>query len=290
MRSEAQMIDLIVGTAKDDERIRAVIMGGSRANPNAPRDPFQDFDIIYLVTDVGPFRCNTEWIERFGEIMVMQMPEDMQDPPPAGDGTFVYLVQFADGNRIDLRIHPLARYDELRKDSLSIVLLDKDGHIERLPLPDESSYLPEPPTAKAFSDCCNEFWWVCPYVAKGLWREEILYAKHCLDHSVRDQLIKMITWYVGVRTEFSRNLGQHGKYLKQYLEPELWQMLQQTYSDAGYENTWEALYTTCDLFRRVAIQVAERFGFGYPHEDDGRVSAHLRHVRYLPRDAKDVYE
>ena len=38
MRSEKEMLDLIIRTAQDDVRIRAVIMNGSRANPNAPRD------------------------------------------------------------------------------------------------------------------------------------------------------------------------------------------------------------------------------------------------------------
>ena len=289
MRSEQEMLELIVDTARKDERIRAAIMNGSRANPNAPRDPFQDFDVVYIVTDVAPFRHNYEWINRFGEIMIMQMPEDMQDPPPSQDGSFAYLMQFADGNRIDLTIYPLAKLDELGEDSLSIVLLDKDGRFEPLAPANESDYLPRPPTAKAFADCCNEFWWVCPYVAKGLWREEILYAKYHLDHFVRDQLMKMIAWYVGLRTQFSRNPGKFGKHLQQYLEPELWEMLQKTYSDAGYGNTWEALYTTCDLFRRLAIRVAEHFGFDYLHEDGERVSAHLRHVRCLPRGAVEIY-
>jgi len=289
MRSEQEMLELIVDTAQKDERIRAVIMNGSRANPDAPRDLFQDFDVVYIVTDVAAFKYAYEWIKLFGEIMIMQMPDDVQDPPPSQDDSFTYLVQFADGNRIDLRIHSLARLNELGKDSLTVVLLDKDGHIGPLAPPNESDYLPKTPTAKAFADCCNEFWWVCPYVAKGLWREEILYAKYFLDRVVRDQLMKMITWYVGLRTQFSCNPGKYGKYLRQYLEPGLWEMLQKTYSDAGYENTWEALYTTCDLFRRLAIQVAEHFGFDYLHEDDERVSAHLRHVRCLPRDAKEIY-
>jgi len=289
MRSEQEMLELIVDTAKKDERIRAVIMNGSRANPNAPRDLLQDFDIVYVVADVAPFKYNYEWIKRFGEIMIIQMPEDMQDPPPSQDGSFTYLMQFTDGNRIDLAIYPFAKLNELGKDSLSLILLDKDGHIEPLAPANESDYLPKPPTAKAFVDCCNEFWWVSPYVAKGLWREEILFAKYFLDHFVRDQLMKMIAWYVGLRTQFSRNPGKFGKYLQQYLEPELWEMLQKTYSDAGYENTWAALYTTCDLFRRLAIQVAEHFGFDYLHEDDERVSAHLKHVRCLPRDAKEIY-
>ena len=289
MRSEQEMLELIVDTAKEDERIRAAIMNGSRANPNAPRDPFQDFDVVYIVTDVAPFRHNYEWVSRFGEIMIMQMPEDMQDPPPSQDGSFAYLMQFTDGNRIDLTIFPLADLNELGEDSLTVVLLDKDGWFEPLAPANESDYLPRPPTAKAFADCCNEFWWVCPYVAKGLWREEILYAKYHLDHFVRDQLMKMIVWHIGISTHFSCNPGKYGNYLRQYLEPELWKLLLGTYADAGYEHTWNALTTMCELFRHLGIQVAGHFGFGYPHEDDERVRAHLAHVRDLPRYAKDMY-
>src|SRR5512136_1675716 len=182
MRNEQEILDLIVDIAQGDERIRAVVMNGSRANPNAPRDRFQDFDVVYFVTDVMPFQYNYEWIKRFGEMMIMQMPEDMQDPPPNRNGGFVYLMQFADGNRIDLGIDPLTLINEIVADSQSIVLLDKDGCIPPLPPANEGDYLPKPPTAKAFADCCNEFWWVSAYVAKGLWRNEILYAKYFLDH------------------------------------------------------------------------------------------------------------
>ncbi len=289
MRSEQEMLELIVATARDDERIRAAIMNGSRANPHAPRDPFQDFDIVFFVADVAPFRYNYEWIERFGEIMIMQMPEDMRDPPPSNDGGFVYLMQFTDGNRIDLGIYPLSKLGELTKDSLSRLLLDKDGVVGPLAPASECAYFPKPPTAKAFSDCCNEFWWVCSYVAKGLWREEIIYAKHMLDRVVREQLMKMLAWHIGNKTQFACNAGAFGKYYQHYLEPELWAMLEKTYADSRYEHTWEALFTMCALFRKVALPIAEQYGFAYPHEDDRRVSAHLQHVRCLPKDAKAMY-
>ncbi len=281
MRNEQVMLDLILDTARRDERIRAVIMNGSRVNPNARRDIFQDFDIIYVVTEVAPFKHNFEWIKRFGELMVMQMPDDAD--------RFTYLMQFADGNRIDLTIYPVGKLGDLDSDSLSLLLLDKDGIIKPFAPPSESSYLPEPPTAKAFADCCNEFWWVCPYVAKGLWREEILYAKHMLDEVVREELMKVLVWHIGVKTNFSQSPGKLGKYFKQYLEPELWDLLQQTYADADYDNTWEALFAMCRLFRTVAIPLAEHFGFAYPHGDDERVSAHLAHVRSLPKTAKAIY-
>jgi aminoglycoside 6-adenylyltransferase len=289
MRSEGEMLELILDTARNDERIRAVVMNGSRVNPNVPHDRFQDFDVAYFVTDVTPFKYNYEWNSRFGDIMIMQMPEDMQDPQPNQNGGFVYLMQFTDGNRIDLSLDPLNLIDEIVSDSLSVVLLDKDGRIKPLPPANESDYLPRPPTAKEFSDCCNEFWWLCPYVAKGLWRKEIPYAKYFLDHLIRDQLMKMVNWYVGMSTQFSRYPGKYGKYLQQYLDPILWEMLQQTYSDASYENTWEALFASGDLFRNLATQVAAHFRYDYPHDDDARVSTHLKHVRTLPGDAKEMY-
>ena len=289
MRSAQEMLDLILETARADVRIRAVIMNGSRTDPDAPRDPFQDFDIVYLVSDTAPFRRNLQWIERFGSLMILQLPDDMQDPPPSDDDGFAYLMQFRDGNRIDLGIYPLHALDAKVSDSLTVLLLDKDGLVAPLDPPSERDYLPAPPTAKAFADCCNEFWWVCPYVAKGLWREEILYAKYMLDQAVREQLTKMLVWHIGVKTRFAVNPGKFGKYFQRYLDPPLWQALLQTYASADYDATWEALLAMCSLFERVAEPVAGHFGFDYPVDDAQRVRAHLEHVRLLPRDATKIY-
>lgn len=289
MRSEQEMLDLILDTARQDERIRAVIMNGSRANPSTPRDPFQDFDIVYLVADMTPYWKNLEWIKRFGELMILQMPEDMQDPPAGHDGGFSYLMQFTDGNRIDLGIYPLEAPGECLEDSLVRVLLDKDGLINPLPPASEASYLPQPPSARAFCSCCNEFWWVCPYAAKGLWRRQILYARHMLDVYLRDELMKMLNWYIGIKTGFSFNPGKNGKYFQRCLETGLWERLLSTYTDASYENTWDALFAMGDLFRTVAMSVADHFDYEYPHMDDRSVTAHLLHVRSLPEDAQEIY-
>jgi aminoglycoside 6-adenylyltransferase len=289
MRSEQEMLDLILKTAQEDERIRAVHLNGSRVNPNAPRDFFQDFDVVYFVTDVAPYSENLEWISRFGELMILQMPDLMEDPPPMEGDHFQYLMQFSDGNRIDLGITPLHRLKEYAPESLTVVLLDKDGLFKWIPPTSDRDGIPPPPTAKMFGDCCNEFWWVSPYVAKGLWREEILYARYMFDEVVRSQLFKMLTWYVGVRTGFAANPGKMGKYYRKYLEPELWELLLKTYADADYDHTWEALFRMGELFRKLAAAVADQFGFEYPQGDDQRVSAHLRHVRQLPKGAREMY-
>ena len=289
MRSEEEMFDLILDTAREDERIRAVMMNGSRANPNAPKDFFQDYDIVYFVTEAVPYTRNLEWIKRFGEMMILQLPDDMVDPPPVEAPGYCYLMQFSDGNRIDLSIFPVDKLDQWEEDSQTVILLDKDGLFPDVPPTSDRDYLPKPPTAKQFDDCTNEFWWVSPYAAKGLWRDELPYAKHMAEHYIREQLDKMLDWYVGIKTGFQFSPGKGGKYLKHSLEPELFALLLQTYSDADPEHAWEALLAMTELFRRVAIPVAEHFGYAYPYGDDQRVSAHLRHVRALPREAKEMY-
>jgi len=289
MRNQQEMYTLILNTARRDERVRAVILNGSRANPNAPADIFRDFDIVYVVTELESFKQTPNWIDVFGERMIMQLPDDMVDPPPEEGGSYAYLIQFADGNRIDLTLYPVAKLAEMERDSLSVLLLDKDGIIVPFPPPDERDYLPAPPTARAFDDCCNEFWWVATYVAKGLWREEIAYAKFMSDQVVHEQLMKMLTWYIGVQTDFTVNPGKYGKYFQQYLEPGEWQTFLDTYADADYDRTWNALEAMCRLFRQTAGFVADHFGFSYPHQDDKNVSAHLHYVRNLPKDAREMY-
>ncbi len=288
MRSEAEMFALIHNFAGSREDIRAVVMNGSRVNPNAAKDPFQDYDIACYVKDVDAFRGDLSIPQYFGELMILQLPDDMGDPEPENNGTYAYLMQFMDGNRIDLSFHPLESVDTIQQDSLSRVLLDKDKRIAALPAPSDRGYWPKPPSAKAFEDCCNEFWWVSVYAAKGLWRGELTYAHSILDGYVRDQLMKLLTWYFGINTGFEKSAGKCGKYLKSGLSEAEWQQLEDTYADSDPEHTWQALFAMGDLFRQTAGSVAQEFGFSYPAKDDERVSAFLRRIHDLPADATEL--
>jgi aminoglycoside 6-adenylyltransferase len=289
MRTEQEMFDLILKTAMDDERIRAVILNGSRANPNADKDIFQDFDVVYLVTETDSFKDDPGWIACFGEMMMMQRPDEIGDPPPVERHGYAYLMQFMDGNRIDLTLFPINKLDVMEKDSLSVLLVDKDDIFQSFPPPDESSYLPQTPSDMEFNDCCNEFWWVSAYVAKGLWRQEITYAKHMLDRFMRDQLVRMLDWYIGIKTDFNQNPGKFGKYYEKWLPSDRWEILYATYADADLDNNWKALFSMCDLFRWAAVVVGEYFNYEYPCEEDDNVVAHLNYIRDLPQDAQRMY-
>jgi aminoglycoside 6-adenylyltransferase len=285
MRSEEEILNLVHEFTCSNDDIRLVVMNGSRVNPNAKKDPFQDYDIACFVRNMEPFRRNLNISAFFGELMILQLPEDMVDPPPKDEGWYSYLMQFTDGTRIDLGFHPLDELQQCLDDSLTVVLLDKDNLIGELPPPSELGYLTRPPTAKQFDDCCNEFWWLNPYVAKGLWRDELTYARYMLDVHMRGEMMKMLVWYFGVQTGFQKSPGKLGKHLKGQIDDELWALLEHTFADANLEHCWEALFAMGDLFRRVAQPVARKFGFIYPEGDDQRVSEYIRRIKELPRDA-----
>ena len=289
MRSEIEMFELILSYAGENENVRAVVLNGSRANPSMKKDPFQDFDVVYLVRSVAPLVRNIDLVKYFGEILIMQTPEDMGGPPPDHVSHYSYLMQFVDGNRIDLSIYSLTDADRALEDTPAIVLMDKDGVIREPPQSSEVGFLTQEPTAKPFEDCCNEFWWLNLYVAKGLWRDELTYTSYMLDTLMRGELMKMLTWYCGVMTEFHRLPGKLGKHLKEYLEEDIWALLERTYSDHQPENTWEALFVMGELFRRTARRVASTFGLAYPEEDDQRLSNYIRHIKDLPRDSVTFY-
>jgi aminoglycoside 6-adenylyltransferase len=275
-------MDLILGYAAQQDDIRVVFLNGSRVNPNVKKDHLRDYDVIYFARDVLPFRRSPALVRFFGEPLIVQLPDDMGSPPPADDGTYQYLMQFMDGTRIDLGIEPLSHIAACLEDSLTVVLLDKDGLVGNIAPPSDRSYLPEEPKRKEFDDCCNEFWWLNPYVAKGLLRDQLPYVKHVLEGEMRAELMKMVTWHIGVQNGFSVSTGMFGKYLKSHLEPELWRSLERTYSSHRFEDIWASLFEMGGLFRTTGRSVAKSFAFTYPEEDDMRVSAFVRKMKARP--------
>lgn len=288
-RGEEQMFDLILGIAKADERIRAVILNGSRADRNAKKDCFQDYDIVYIVSDVSSFVMDQNWIQRFGELMILQLPEDWHSHPydDRSNKPFTYLMQFMDGARIDLHLTTLK--DLLEDGEPAVALLDKDQILPQFPEPTGECYFVKKPGEKEFLDCCNEFWWLCPYVGKELFRDGLPYAKALLEQNIRPELMKMLDWSIGIGKDFCVSTGKKGKYLKNYVSEEEWTTLLATYPELSEPRIWEALLLMGSIFREKALAVASDLGYHYPLHEDERVTSFLRHIRQMPRDSESIY-
>ena len=276
MRSEREMYDLILGFARADERVRGVILNGSRANPNAPRDKYQDYDIVYVVRDFNSFLDDQSFLDIFGERLIMQMPETMRDPD--GSGHFNWLMLFTDGNRLDLTIIPIEKPELISGDSQSVLLLDKDGFLPEFPPASDRDYLIKPPSELFYSSCCNNFWWCLQNVAKGIARDELPYAMEMYNEIVRSDLKDMINWYIGVKNDFKVSAGKLGKYYKRLLPAEIYQKYMSTYSDASYDRLWKAVSAACGLFGELAREVGLSLGYIYNGQDETNMLAYLKWV------------
>lgn len=293
MRSEKEMFDLILGVANGDDRIRAVYMNGSRANPNVKKDIFQDYDIVYVVSETESFLNDEGWISVFGELIIIQEPDKldkMQGRDVDFKNGYTYLMQFTDGNRIDLHVQTIdAMMKEYGMDKLTVPLLDKDDCLPHIPAPSDEDYWVKKPTYGQYFSRCNNFWWVAPYCAKGLWRKEILFTIEVMNSYVRQELLTMLRWYAGIQTGFKASIGKANKHLKEYLDPAIWVRLMKTFDMSDYDSSWDALIATCELFAEIAPEVGKEFGYEYDHCEAQRSFAFIKHIKELPRNAAEIY-
>ncbi|WP_027702748.1 aminoglycoside 6-adenylyltransferase [Metaclostridioides mangenotii] len=268
MRTEDEMYKIILDFANQDKRVRAVALNGSRANDEIKKDKFQDYDIVYIVDDEDYFIKNDSWLDVFGDRIFMQKPNTMKLFESDYSEWFSYLMLFKDGNRIDLRIVPIEKLEiYLKEDKFTKILLDKNGYVKDIPRLVNDHYRIKKPSVDFYLDCCNEFWWVSTYVAKGLCRDELLYACEHLNSCVRPELFRMISWNIGVDTDFNVNLGKSYKYLNKYIEDEIFNEIMKTYRTDTVEDIWDALFITHNLFRKYSFKLANSLNYIYPDYD-----------------------
>ena len=286
MRTEQQMLNLILSIAKSDERVRAVYMNGSRTNTNVIKDKYQDYDIVFVVTETSSFISDKNWIENFGEIAIVQEP-DWNDVKTGLYGDqydssrrYAWLMLFKDGNRIDLTIEIKEEtIKNFTEDKLTVILLDKDNFLPKIPPASDEDYYVKNPNQDEFTAYCNDFWWCLNNVAKGIARDELPYAMEMFNLVVRRLLNGMIDWYIGTLTNFSVSTGKMGKYYKKYLPPELYVLYTKTYSDSDYNNLWNAILIACKLFKTVALAVSQYFGYKYRQSEEDGIMDYLNKVR-----------
>jgi aminoglycoside 6-adenylyltransferase len=274
--------------AREEPRVRALVLESSRAQERAPLDAFSDYDVLVAVEDADAFAADETWPSAFGTPLV----RFRDSGAVRGHTTYSRLVLYADGTKVDYLVWPAALLRELRgAQTLPEVLdwgcrplVDKDGLTEGWPAPTRSAYIPRRPTEQEYYALVEEFWWETSYVAKNLWRDEVLFAKYNLEVVMKlDLLLRMLEWRIEIERDWMWKPGVLGRGMKQHLPAETWAELERTFVGPGIEENWQALFATTALFRRTAREVGAALGFAYPHELDAGMTAYLDGVREQAR-------
>ena len=281
MRKENQVLKQILDFANSEDRVRAVMLNGSRLNTNAPKDIMQDYDIVFFIRNVEDlkFKKNQTWINIFGELVIMQQ-NDFED------GSYIFLMQFKDGVRIDLSFRDINKIEEISiEDTLSKILLDKDNIGLKLPMPSDSCHYVQKPNEKEFDELLNELWWIQTYVAKAIWRDELPMAKYMFDVVLMESVVKLLSWHIGEVHNWNINVGMCGKWFKRYLSDGIYNEFISIYPTIDYGEIWESLSNLGEFVRKIGKGLAESLGYIYPMEDDINVVEYIKKVKSLPLNA-----
>lgn len=284
--SETQVITKLVALAEQQPLVRAMILTSSRTS-GVPVDRLSDYDVILVVADINSFVKDETWLWDFGKPLVM-----FRDSSSLHETTtYARLVLYDDGTKIDYTIWPVALLQRIQArptlpDVLDVgyrVLVDKDSLTHGLKPPTYTAYIPPKPAEKEYQMLIEEFWWESTYVAKNLWRDELIHAKYNLDYVMKFQLLrKLLEWRIEIDHNWSLKPGATGRGLKKLLDPATWAAFAETYVGADIEENWEALFKTTALFRAVAIAVGDALGYAYLYDLDERVTRYLRSIRNAP--------
>lgn len=288
MRNPKEVLEQVTDWAERDFDVRAVMLTGSRANPNAIADLLSDYDIEIAVNNAHLFLQNEEWLSIFGDIItIIRVNEEFT----------LRMVLYKDCVRIDFRIYTIENFKEYihqpaLPDHWDIgykVLLDKDRLTANLKPPAYKAYIIAKPTEEEFLSTVTDFWWDATYVAKSLWRNELFYAKYMMDNGIRfSYLQKMIEWHAGLKSGWKISTNKYGRFFKQYLDNETWVALEKTFAGNKTEENWNALFTILQLFSRLALTIAKELDYSYPLKLEGEITAYLNKIRNLESSATDI--
>mgnify|MGYP002744153581 FL=1 len=256
MRTDQEMLELILGTAKKLQ-VDAVALSGSRTDTKAPKDEFQDYDVVYVVGDLDTLTRDLAWLHQFGT-------RNIEQHNILGNRR-LYLMLFEDGNRIDLTLCPKEYIKEwVESEADYTVLVDEKGLFESYS-PSPQRFWTSPASETDFEKTCNEFWWVSAYVVKGICRKQVIYATDHLYGICQQELLKILAWQVASDRGVV-DIGKNYKYLFQYLHTEKEKEFSALLDFSSLDKITQSLFATMQFFHQEAQYLAQKMGFKYEKE------------------------
>ncbi len=283
MRTENEVIDLVLAVAEKDESVRAVI----RTNL-LPKREYDYYNFYFVVSDVDRFDADI-FDSCFGDRILLYRG-DKNYPDMFQGGTKAHLMVYRDGTTIAITVMDkdnfLARYngedthENVWIGDTYLKLLDKDNMLPKIERLDEKqTWFSETPTEEQFSGICNEFWWVLKSFAEYALRKELTSSMFYLNVAVRDLLNRMIRWHIFLEAGEPVDMGILDSNMEKHLEPELFDLYKKTYPSADYESIWEALGAVQKLWSIVGNNVAKRCGFKYPYDIEKDMTEFIQGLR-----------
>ncbi len=270
--------DKVMEFANSNEEVRSLIETGRRQNPSIRSYENNDYHYVFGVSDFEKFKDSHFISTLFDDCLMLQKSDKLSYTNKINPNNVSYTIVLNDITKIRIFfIKDNTVQDYINQDSQSEILLDKDqvlvGNITKS---DVYFRLPKP-TRSEFESIVNEMFISALNVAKGLYRKEEIYAIHMFAN-VRENVDKMTGHYIESNYDYSVNIGYNYEYIKTYLQEDHYKKYLETYPLPELENLWNTLFSSCELFRKEGLSVAEALGYEYPKRVDRDIMQKIREI------------
>jgi aminoglycoside 6-adenylyltransferase len=276
--SYAQLTQRIVGWAQQDPGVRAAVVIGSRARSDHPADRWSDLDVLLFVREPQRYVDSADWVLGFGSVWFT-----FTERTPDG-GAWERRVLYEGGLDVDFALNPVQWLEHSAANGPSpemadVIrrgvrpLVDKDSLVARilqLPLPDAAPF--RQPAAAAFASLIADFWYHSLWSAKHLRRGELWWAKAGADWKLKGLLQQMLEWHAHATRGVQHDTWMRGRFLEEWADPRAVAQLSGAFAHYERHDIARALWATMELFRWLAQETAERWGYAYPASGDRAVT------------------
>lgn len=258
--------------AKKTDDIRAAFVVGSRSRVDHPADEWSDLDIILYARNSNYYLNNTDWLKDLGNIWVTFAYQTSGGEPER-------LTLFEGGYQVDIVFLPCQDLYSLVKDRSTPdnfyrgvrVLVDKDN-VSSFIVP--VSFAPAssmPVDEGAFNQVVNMFFFAAVYIAKQIVRGELWTAK-TRENELRQLLLQMLEWHAKALHSDDYDVWHSGRFLHEWANEDILRELKSIFSGYGKKDSLRGLLASISLFRRIAVETADKFGLKYPVDTDKHIT------------------
>jgi len=267
MNSYDNIMKKLVLFANELELIQAMLLFGSRARVKNVADKYSDYDIIFLVKDVGYFLNTDQWLNQIEKYYI-----SFQEPTAAcGQERRVF---FCDAMDMDFLFYDVKESERLAADStiqsffsrgykILVDKIDFKGAIERnKPFEEIKTIFSE----KEFINLANTFWFHSIWSVKKILRGETWSAKSCVDGYMKDLLRQMLEWYSKAVNSKEFDVWHDGRFLDNWVDENIKKQLKTAYGTYDAVDILRAMTNTMRIFSEVSSKTAAILDYAYPKE------------------------
>jgi aminoglycoside 6-adenylyltransferase len=274
------LLQRFISWAQGEENIRAAFVFGSRARDDRPADEWSDLDLLFLAERPQIYMEATDWLLHIGNPWLSFLER-------TPDGGFERRVLFEGGLDVDFVPASIAGFRQQLAEGLPAmgidilrrgftVLIDKDGLAGEITAVQAQDRAPVPSSETEYLNVVNDFWYHTVWTVKHLRRGELWWAKSCCDSYLKNLLLQMLELHARASNGPDFDTWMRGRFLEAWADPRAVAALPQIFAHYEEVDIGRALLATMELFRWLALETADIFGYAYPVFGDERCSELVR--------------